>query len=175
VGEAPRPDTTFEVLAKLRPAFREGGTITVGNAPGLNSAAAAMIVADRAFAEARSVEPMARLVAYGIAAVEPGMFGLGPVPLSGRHWSVPDGSSAMWNASRSTRPSPLCRSLLGLPEDIINVEGGPLRMAIQSGRLEPCSRHGSCMPCAAMASAAAWSHSVSAVVRASRWHSKQSD
>jgi acetyl-CoA C-acetyltransferase len=80
VDEAPRPDTTFEVLAKLRPAFREGGTITVGNAPGLNSAAAAMIVADRAFAEARSVEPMARLVAYGIAAVEPGMFGLGPVP-----------------------------------------------------------------------------------------------
>src|SRR4029077_2617791 len=80
VDEAPRPDTTIEVLAKLRPAFREGGTITAGSAPGLNSAAAAMIVADRAFAETRSVEPMARLVSYGVAAVEPGMFGLGPVP-----------------------------------------------------------------------------------------------
>ena len=77
--EAPRPDTTIEMLAKLRPAFREGGTITAGNAPGLNSGAAAMIVADRAFAEMRSVEPMARLVAFGVAAVEPGMFGLGPV------------------------------------------------------------------------------------------------
>src|SRR6266581_4847854 len=75
--EAPRPDTTLDTLAKLRPAFRENGTITAGNAPGLNSAGAAMIVADRAFAEARSLEPMARLVSYGIAAVEPGMFGLG--------------------------------------------------------------------------------------------------
>src|SRR5215510_14645742 len=68
--EAPRPDTTLAGLAKLRPAFREGGTITAGNAPGLNSGAAAMIVADRAFADTRSVVPMARLVGYGIAAVE---------------------------------------------------------------------------------------------------------
>ena len=67
-------------LAKLRPAFRETGTITAGNAPGLNSGAAAMVVADRAFAEGRSLQPMARLVAYGVAAVEPAMFGLGPVP-----------------------------------------------------------------------------------------------
>ena len=78
--EAPRPDTTLEALAKLRPAFREGGTITAGNSPGLNSGAAAMIVADRAFAEANSIDAMARLVAYGVAAVEPGLFGLGPVP-----------------------------------------------------------------------------------------------
>src|ERR1700757_311860 len=68
LDEGPRPDTTIEVLAKLRPAFREGGTITAGNAPGLNSGAAAMIVADRAFAESKSVAPMARLVAYGVAA-----------------------------------------------------------------------------------------------------------
>jgi acetyl-CoA C-acetyltransferase len=51
-GEAPRPDTTVEVLAKLRPAFRDTGTITAGNAPGLNRGAAAMIVASRAFTEA---------------------------------------------------------------------------------------------------------------------------
>src|SRR5262245_8297419 len=55
--EAPRPDTTLEGLAKLRPAFRDGGTITAGNAPGLNSGAAAMFVAERAFAEAKSVAP----------------------------------------------------------------------------------------------------------------------
>src|SRR5882757_4397686 len=61
VDEAPRPDTTFEGLTKLRPAFRDGGTITAGNAPGLNSAAAAMIIADRAFAEKRSIAAMARL------------------------------------------------------------------------------------------------------------------
>ena len=68
------------MLAKLRPAFRENGTITAGNAPGLNSGAGAMIVTDRAAAEAKSLTPIARLIAYGVAAVEPGMFGLGPVP-----------------------------------------------------------------------------------------------
>lgn len=74
-----RPGTTLEALAALKPAFREGGTITAGNAPGLNSAAAAMVVADES-AERRGVAPVARLVSYGIAAVEPGMFGLGPIP-----------------------------------------------------------------------------------------------
>ncbi|NLF38823.1 acetyl-CoA C-acyltransferase, partial [bacterium] len=75
-----RPDMTLEALAKLKPAFRNDGTITAGNAPGLNSGAAALIVANAAWAEKRGLEPMARLVAYGVGAVEPGMFGLGPVP-----------------------------------------------------------------------------------------------
>ena len=75
-----RPDTTLESLAKLKPAFRKEGTITAGNAPGLNTGAAAMVVADRVWADKNGLEPMARLVAYGVGAVEPGMFGLGPVP-----------------------------------------------------------------------------------------------
>src|SRR5271154_990557 len=58
--EAPRPDTTLETLAKLRPAFRPEGSITAGNAPGLNSAASAMLVASRGFAEANGIVPMAR-------------------------------------------------------------------------------------------------------------------
>ncbi|MGF6640860.1 acetyl-CoA acetyltransferase [Paraburkholderia sp. MM6662-R1] len=78
--ELPRPETTVETLAKLRPAFRPDGTITAGNAPGLNSGAAAMVVAERGYADARGIEASARLAAFGIAAVEPGMFGLGPVP-----------------------------------------------------------------------------------------------
>jgi acetyl-CoA C-acetyltransferase len=75
-----RPDTTLAGLAKLRPAFRKEGTITAGNAPGLNSGGAAMIVSSADWAEKNGLVPAARLVAYGIAAVEPGMFGLGPVP-----------------------------------------------------------------------------------------------
>src|SRR5574337_294248 len=75
-----RPETTAESLAKLKAAFRKEGTITAGNAPGLNTGAAAMIVAERAWAEANGLQPRARLVAYGIAAVEPGFFGIGPVP-----------------------------------------------------------------------------------------------
>jgi acetyl-CoA C-acetyltransferase len=128
--EAPRPDTTLEVLAKLRPAFREGGTITAGNAPGLNSGAAAMIVAHRSFADAGSVEPAARLVAYGIAAVEPGMFGLGPVPavkaaLARAGWRLGDVERFEINEAFAAVPLAVAQEL-GLPEDIINVEGGAI-------------------------------------------------
>jgi len=128
--EAPRPDTTIEALAKLRPAFREGGTITAGNAPGLNSGAAAMIVADRAFAQARSVEPMARLVSYGIAAVDPGMFGLGPVPavrkaLERAGWKLGDLERIEINEAFAAVPLAVAQEL-GLPQDIVNVEGGAI-------------------------------------------------
>jgi len=128
--EAPRSDTTLEGLAKLRPAFREGGTITAGNAPGLNSGAAAMIVADRAFADAQSVEPMARLVGYGIAAVEPGMFGLGPVPavkkaLARADWRLSDVQRFEINEAFAAVPLAVAQEL-GLPDDVINVEGGAI-------------------------------------------------
>lgn len=78
--EAPRPDTTLEGLARLKPAFREGGTITAGNAPGLNSGAAAMVVAESSVAVSRGLVPMARLAGFAVTAVEPGMFGIAPVP-----------------------------------------------------------------------------------------------
>jgi len=128
--EAPRPDTTLEGLAKLRPAFREGGTITAGNAPGLNSGAAAMIVADRAVADARSVEPMARLAAYGVAAVEPGMFGLGPVPavklaLARAGWKLSEVERFEINEAFAAVPLAIAQEL-GLSEDVINVEGGAI-------------------------------------------------
>jgi acetyl-CoA C-acetyltransferase len=128
--EAPRADTTLEGLAKLRPAFREGGTITAGNAPGLNSGAAAMFVAERAFAEAKSVAPMARLVAFGVAAVEPGMFGLGPVPaikiaLARAGWRLGDVERFEINEAFAAVPLAIAQAL-GLPEDLINVEGGAI-------------------------------------------------
>ena len=75
-----RPETTLAALTALKPAFRPDGTITAGNAPGLNSGAAAVLLADQDFAESRGLRSAARLVSYGIAAVEPGMFGLGPIP-----------------------------------------------------------------------------------------------
>lgn len=69
--EPPRRDTSLEALSKLRPAFRSDGRITAGNAPGLNDGAAAVIVASRAKADELGVRPLARIVAYGQAAVEP--------------------------------------------------------------------------------------------------------
>jgi acetyl-CoA C-acetyltransferase len=128
--EASRPDTTLEVLAKLKPAFRNDGTITAGNAPGLNSGAAAMVVADRAFADANGLEPLARLVAYGVAAVEPGMFGIGPVPavrqaLERARWNLSDVERVEINEAFAAVPLAVLREL-GLPEDIVNVEGGAI-------------------------------------------------
>jgi acetyl-CoA C-acetyltransferase len=75
-----RPGTTLDALAALNPAFRPDGTITAGNAPGLNSGAAAVVLADEDWAQNRGLAPATRLISYGIAAVEPGMFGLGPIP-----------------------------------------------------------------------------------------------
>lgn len=128
VDEAPRPDTTLESLSRLKPAFRPGGTITAGNAPGLNSAAAAVIVAERGFADAKGLEPMARLAGYGVAAVEPGMFGLGPVPavrkaLEKAGWTISDIERIEINEAFAAVPIAVLREL-GLPEDIVNVEGG---------------------------------------------------
>ncbi|SFJ60581.1 acetyl-CoA C-acetyltransferase [Bosea sp. OK403] len=128
--EAPRPDTTVELLAKLKPAFRAEGTITAGNAPGLNSAAAAMIVADRGYAETNGIQPIGRLVAHGVAAVEPGMFGLGPVPavrkaLERAGWTLGDIERIEINEAFAAVPIAVAREL-GLPEDIVNVEGGAI-------------------------------------------------
>src|SRR5260221_118479 len=75
-----RPDTTLEKLAALKPAFRAEGTITAGNAPGLNSGAAAVVLADQQWSQKRGLVPMARLVSYGVARVAPGTLGLGPIP-----------------------------------------------------------------------------------------------
>jgi acetyl-CoA C-acetyltransferase len=69
--ESPRRDTSLETLAKLKPAFKEGGKVTAGNAPGLNDGAAATIVASRAYAEMNGLQPLARIVAYAQAAMEP--------------------------------------------------------------------------------------------------------
>ncbi|RME07873.1 MAG: acetyl-CoA C-acetyltransferase, partial [Anaerolineae bacterium] len=69
--ETPRRDTSLEALAKLRPAFIENGKVTAGNAPGLNDGAAALVVASQAYAEAHGLQPLARIVGYGQAAVEP--------------------------------------------------------------------------------------------------------
>jgi acetyl-CoA C-acetyltransferase len=75
-----RPGVTVDDLAKLRPAFAKDGTVTPGNASGINDAAAAVVLADAAFAGSRGLQPLGRLVAYSHAGVEPRIMGMGPVP-----------------------------------------------------------------------------------------------
>ena len=130
VDEAPRPDTSFETLSRLTPAFRPNGTITAGNAPGLNSAASAVIVADRTFAERRGITPFARIAGYGVSAVEPGFFGLGPVPairraLERAGWTIGDVERAEINEAFAAVPLAIMQKL-GLAEDIVNVHGGAI-------------------------------------------------
>ena len=125
-----RPDTTLESLSKLKPAFRKDGTITAGNAPGLNSGASAMMVADRAWSDKKGLQPMARLAAYGVGAVEPGMFGLGPVPavrqaLERAGWKAADIQRIEINEAFAAIAIAVAKEL-GLPEDVVNVEGGAI-------------------------------------------------
>lgn len=128
--EANRPDTTVETLARLKPSFRKDGTITAGNAPGLNSGAAAMVVAERGFAERHGLRPWARLVAHGVAAVEPGMFGIGPVPavrlaLARANWKISDVERVEINEAFAAIALACLRDL-GFAEDIVNVDGGSI-------------------------------------------------
>jgi acetyl-CoA C-acetyltransferase len=125
-----RPETTAESLAKLKPAFRKEGTITAGNAPGLNSAGAAMVVAERAWAEKNGLVPMARLVSYGVGAVEPGFFGLGPVPavqqaLARAEWSVAQVDRVEINEAFAAIAL-ACLREIGFAEEVVNVEGGAI-------------------------------------------------
>jgi acetyl-CoA C-acetyltransferase len=125
-----RPETTAETLARLKPAFRKDGTVTAGNAPGLNTAAAALIVAEAEWAQRRGLKPLARLVSYGIAAVEPGMFGIGPVPavrqaLERAGWRTGDLQRVEINEAFAAI-AVACTQELRLPEDIVNVEGGAI-------------------------------------------------
>jgi len=121
--EAKRPDTTLEGLARLKPAFRPDGTITAGNAPGVN-----VVVADGDWAARRGLVPTARLVSYGIAAVEPGMFGLGPIPavkqaLARAGWDIGSVERVEINEAFAAIAIVVAREL-GLSEAIVNVEGG---------------------------------------------------
>jgi acetyl-CoA C-acetyltransferase len=78
--EFPRFGTTYEALAKLRPAFKKDGTVTAGNASGINDGAAAVVVMSESRAQAKNLDPLARIRAYAAAGVEPRVMGLGPIP-----------------------------------------------------------------------------------------------
>lgn len=80
IDEHPRPQTTYEALAKLQPAFLKGGTVTAGNSSGLNDAASALVIMSREKAEELNLTPLAVIRAYAVAGVDPNIMGIGPVP-----------------------------------------------------------------------------------------------
>jgi acetyl-CoA acetyltransferase family protein len=82
--EGPRRDASLEKMAKLRPAFKEGGTVTAGNSSTLNDGAAAVLVVSKEYAESHGLEPLAKIRSIGVAGVPPRVMGIGPVPATSK-------------------------------------------------------------------------------------------
>nr|WP_198981400.1 thiolase family protein [Herbaspirillum sp. ASV7] len=128
--EAVRPDTTAESLARLKPAFRVDGTITAGNAPGVNAGAAAMIVATRETAQRLGLEPLVAVRSAAVSGVEPGMFGLGPVPavkqaLARANWNTAEVDRFEINEAFAAIALAVQRELQIAPERL-NIDGGAI-------------------------------------------------
>ena len=130
--EHPRPDTTAEKLASLRPAFREGGTVTAGNSSGLNDGAAALVIASEEKARSLGVEPLGTFVASAVAGVDPRVMGIGPIPavrkLLGRVGiTVGDLDLVELNEAFASQSLAVIREL-GLDEEKVNVSGGAIAL-----------------------------------------------
>ena len=128
--EHPRPDVTLEKLAKLKPAFKENGTVTAGNSSGINDGAAALVVASREKAEALGLPVLARIVASASAGVHPDYMGLGPIPavrrlLKRTEIGVDDLEVIELNEAFAAQVIPCMRDL-HLPEDRTNPNGGAI-------------------------------------------------
>ena len=130
--EHPRPDTSLEKLAALKPAFREGGTITAGNASGINDGAAALVLASEEKARELSVEPLGRFVASAVAGVDPRYMGVGPVPavqkLLARTGIVAADLDLVELNEAFASQSLQVISELGLDPERVNVNGGAIAL-----------------------------------------------
>lgn len=132
VDEHPRPDTTLEGLARLRPAFRKDGTVTAGNSSGINDGAAALLVVSAQRGRELGLEPMARVVCGTVAGVEPHRMGMGPVPATRRAlaragWDVADLALAEVNEAFAAQAIP-CLRQLELDPERVNVNGGAIAL-----------------------------------------------
>jgi acetyl-CoA acetyltransferase family protein len=130
--EHPRPDTTLEVRAALKPVFKHRGTVTAGNSSGINDAAAAIMLATPEAARRRGLDPMARIVSCASAGVDPSYMGVGPVPATrkvlGRlGLSVADIDLVELNEAFASQ-SLACMSELGLDPARVNVNGGAIAL-----------------------------------------------
>ena len=132
VDEGPRPDASPEKLAALKPVFREGGTVTAGNASTLNDGAACTLIASEAGVEALGAAPLARVVAFGVAGVDPAYMGIGPalaVPraLAAAGLSLAEIDLVELNEAFASQVI-ACARELGLEEEKLNVNGGAIAL-----------------------------------------------
>jgi acetyl-CoA C-acetyltransferase len=130
--EGPRPDASLEKMAKLRPAFREGGTVTAGNASTLNDGAACTLIASEAGVKALGAEPLARVVAFGVAGVDPAYMGIGPavaIPkaLEAAGLTLDQIDLIELNEAFASQVLASAREL-GIDEEVLNVNGGAIAL-----------------------------------------------
>jgi len=128
-----RPDTTAEKLAALKPAFRKDGVVTAGNASGIGDGAAALVIASEQLARRRGLEPLGRLVSWGVAGVDPSVMGIGPVPASKialmrAGLSMDDMDLIEVNEAFAAQTCAVEREL-SLPRERLNVNGGAIALS----------------------------------------------
>jgi acetyl-CoA C-acetyltransferase len=131
--EYPKPDTTLEILAKLRPAFvKEGGSVTAGNASGINDGAAALVVMSAAEAARRGITPLARIASWATAGVDPSIMGTGPIPSSRKAlqkagWSIDDLDLIEANEAFAAQACAVNKDM-GWDPAKVNVNGGAIAL-----------------------------------------------
>ncbi|WP_458094902.1 acetyl-CoA C-acetyltransferase [Roseomonas sp. WA12] len=130
--EYPKPDTTLEILQKLRPAFSKDGSVTAGNASGINDGAAAILVMRGAEAAKRGVTPLARIVSWATAGVDPSIMGTGPIPASRKAlqkagWSIDDLDLIEANEAFAAQACAVNKDL-GWDPSKVNVNGGAIAL-----------------------------------------------
>ncbi len=127
-----RPDTSMASLSKLRPAFAADGTVTAGNASGINDGAAALVIASEQAVREGGYQPKARIVAYGVAGVDPAYMGIGPVPAIKQALAaagLTTGDIALWEINEAFAAQYLSvERELGLPRERTNVNGGAIAL-----------------------------------------------
>jgi acetyl-CoA acyltransferase 2 len=132
VDEHPRPQTNLESLGKLAPVFKADGVVTAGNASGICDGAAALVLTTEAFAKDKGLTPLARLVQWGVAGVDPTLMGIGPAPairsaLARAELSLSD--IDLFEVNEAFAPQYLAvEKELGLPRDNTNVNGGAIAL-----------------------------------------------
>ncbi len=132
VDEGPREDTSMEKLAKLKPAFREGGTVTAGNSSTLNDGAACLVLASEEAAQELGREPMARIVSIGVAGVDPAYMGIGPmiaIPKALERAGLELDQIDLIELNEAFASQVLaCAEGLGIDEERLNVNGGAIAL-----------------------------------------------
>jgi acetyl-CoA C-acetyltransferase len=130
--EYPKPETSMEVLTKLRPAFAKDGSVTAGNASGINDGAAAILVMRGAEASKRGITPLARIVSWATAGVDPAVMGTGPIPASRKAlqkagWKIDDLDLIEANEAFAAQACAVNKDLAWDPSKV-NVNGGAIAL-----------------------------------------------